>query len=222
MLQRRQRIYLPKDYPLTFLIFCFTDNSFYPERNDMLNDLPKRAPSGFLGMRGKKEDEIADIYDKRAPSGSGFLGMRGKKESQNLIADESLFDKRAPSGFLGMRGKKEYLTYDDLDKRVSPNSFFGMRGKKQPGRQSFFGMRGKKYPYEFRSKFIGVRGKKDEVPMDVYGNEIMDNNSGNYGYNTNLDLNELMYILSQGGYGNNDFNFDKRKGPSGFLGMRGK
>lgn len=166
-------------------------------------------------MRGKKENEIADVYDKRAPS-MGFLGMRGKKE--NLISDEdSLFDKRAPSGFLGMRGKKEFV-YDDLDKRISPNSFFGMRGKKQPGRSSFFGMRGKKYPYEFRSKFIGVRGKKDEVPMDVYENDLMDNNLG-YGYNNNLDINELMYLLAQ--TNGNDFNFDKRKGPSGFLGMRG-
>lgn len=55
----------------------------------------KRAPKGFMGMRGKKsgsdtfdDDEIDDpqvfdynynsIYDKRAPS-SGFMGVRGKK-----------------------------------------------------------------------------------------------------------------------------------------------
>lgn len=43
---------------------------------------------------------------KRAPS--GFLGMRGKKAIYGDDTDEELnmagVDKRAPSGFLGMRG----------------------------------------------------------------------------------------------------------------------
>ena len=61
----------------------------------------KRAPSGFMGMRGKKsslenfdgedaDDQQYSAYDlnnfyerneKRAPS--GFMGMRGKKASNN-------------------------------------------------------------------------------------------------------------------------------------------
>lgn len=50
--------------------------------------LDKRAPSGFMGMRGKKpidewvaanQPEYSMGYFKRAPS--GFLGMRGKKEN---------------------------------------------------------------------------------------------------------------------------------------------
>jgi hypothetical protein len=34
---------------------------------------PRPSRAGFVGMRGKKEDE--NTYDKRA----GFVGMRGKK-----------------------------------------------------------------------------------------------------------------------------------------------
>ena len=36
---------------------------------------PRASRAGFVGMRGKKEDE--NTYDKRA----GFVGMRGKKAS---------------------------------------------------------------------------------------------------------------------------------------------
>lgn len=66
----------------------------------------KRAPSGFVGMRGKKQGEEFDM--KRSPN-SGFFGMRGKKEP-------------AKSGFFGMRGKK--YPYEFRGK------FVGVRGKK--------------------------------------------------------------------------------------------
>lgn len=75
--------------------------------------LPKRAPTGFTGMRGR-----------RIPS--GFNGMRGKKSlslfswnNQALQADPKSYrdGKRAPSGFLGMRGKKSIDT--SLDEQWS-------------------------------------------------------------------------------------------------------
>ncbi|KAI4456922.1 hypothetical protein MML48_8g00016394 [Holotrichia oblita] len=125
----------------------------------------KRAPMGFFGLRGKKEMDYG--YDKRAPS--GFFGMRGKKyyDYTGLDSDETpYYEKRVPTGFMGLRGKREDFEDDliddiDDDKRASPeNRFFGMRGKKMPSRNGFFGMRGKKYPYEFRGKFVGVRGKR--------------------------------------------------------------
>ncbi|CAO1394505.1 unnamed protein product [Diamesa hyperborea] len=150
----------------------------------------KRAPSGFMGMRGKKSYEEVDgnsIYDedleselyqellnerllmshytddnqlneleKRAPS--GFMGMRGKKSVSNTDYFES--DKRAPMGFQGVRGKKSqfenFLVTEN--KRGPVTGFFGTRGKKQPNTSSYFGVR--KKPYEFRGKFVGVRGKK--------------------------------------------------------------
>uniref|UniRef100_A0A182W8P0 Uncharacterized protein n=1 Tax=Anopheles minimus TaxID=112268 RepID=A0A182W8P0_9DIPT len=76
-------------------------------------NLPKRAPTGFTGMRGR-----------RVPS--GFNGMRGKKAlslfSWNNQASRSgpnsyRDGKRAPSGFMGMRGKKSFDT--SLDERWS-------------------------------------------------------------------------------------------------------
>ncbi|KAL1122813.1 hypothetical protein AAG570_003139 [Ranatra chinensis] len=113
----------------------------------------KRAPSGFFGVRGKKDSLEPDgpasqLTDKRSPSLLGFQGVRGKKTPS--MGFESV-DKRAPSGFFGVRGKK------------GPSSgFFGMRGKKGPS-SGFFGMRGKKGP----SGFMGVRGKKDSSVEDI-------------------------------------------------------
>lgn len=119
----------------------------------------KRAPSGFMGVRGKKhnieyqendDDLQAELFrdlqqerekiaglvksyiegkEKRKPS--GFVGLRGKKSVSN--EDYYEFEKRAPMGFQGVRGKKsEYPDFIGSDKRVPVAGFFGMRGKKQP------------------------------------------------------------------------------------------
>lgn len=86
-----------------------------PDSMDNLVDyeFEKRAPMGFQGMRGKKDEYLSsltddfndgfyhdDEYDKRALM--GFQGMRGKKDSP--LEDE--YYKRAMMGFQGMRGKK--------------------------------------------------------------------------------------------------------------------
>jgi hypothetical protein len=114
----------------------------------------KRGPSGFLGVRGKKnnhDDLQSELYqdlqnerekiaslvrgyieekEKRKPS--GFVGLRGKKSVDNDDYYEA--EKRAPMGFQGVRGKKsEYPNFIGSDeKRVPVSGFFGMRGKKQP------------------------------------------------------------------------------------------
>ncbi|GJQ72515.1 hypothetical protein Trydic_g3586 [Trypoxylus dichotomus] len=122
----------------------------------------KRAPTGFFGLRGKKDMDYAMDFEKRVPS--GFLGLRGKKFYDYMGLDDDEFpyyEKRIPSGFFGLRGKREYEDEIEDDKRAAPeNRFFGMRGKKMPARNGFVGLRGKKYPYEFRGKFVGVRGKR--------------------------------------------------------------
>jgi hypothetical protein len=94
-------------------------------------------------------------------------------------------------GFVGMRGKKEY---DELmEEKRAPSGFFGMRGKKMPRQSGFFGMRGKKYPYEFRGKFVGVRGKKaSDNPESDYYNNVDLNTLGQ-----DLDLNQLMLLLTE-------------------------
>lgn len=74
-------------------------------------------------MRGKKfgDYDLGGLSpnDKRAPM--GFMGMRGKKSGSDSFSDESIDDpqvfdynynsvndKRAPSGFMGVRGKKMF------------------------------------------------------------------------------------------------------------------
>lgn len=73
------------------------------EYNNRDNDMVKRRPEGFVGLRGKKSASNNDYF-----------------------IDE---EKRVPMGFTGVRGKKsEFAEY--VNKRVPVASFFGMRGKK--------------------------------------------------------------------------------------------
>ncbi|KAK4300649.1 hypothetical protein Pmani_027162 [Petrolisthes manimaculis] len=173
----------------------------------------RRAPSGFLGMRGKKDAGLSEgpqealddlsYYDAPAPlpyslplrgkkAPSGFLGMRGKKSSTGEemmvgTSDDSDLDyllKRAPSGFLGMRGKK------------TPSGFLGMRGKKatlggytQEDPEYYLpiwqALSAGQQDKRAPSGFLGMRGKK-------WGEE-----------------------------GDDDFSLYHKRAPSGFLGMRG-
>lgn len=114
-------------------------------------------------------------YDLEKRIHSGFFGMRGKKENFQQEPSFYMSEKRAPSmGFVGMRGRKSYdETLDEFEKRA-PSGFFGMRGKKQWGQ---FALRGKKIPYQFRGKFVGVRGKKTmfdggNVETENYNSDI--------------------------------------------------
>ncbi|CAH2095086.1 unnamed protein product [Euphydryas editha] len=71
-------------------------------------EVVRRVPQGFLGMRGKKYYEFGDNeFYKRKPQ--FFVGVKGKKNYDITEADF----KRAPMGFVGMRGKKEYM-YPDI------------------------------------------------------------------------------------------------------------
>ena len=70
-------------------------------------EVSKRVPQGFLGMRGKKyfdEDGIEQFY-KRKPQ--FFVGVKGKKSLQDILEAPEEYYKRAPMGFMGMRGKKD-------------------------------------------------------------------------------------------------------------------
>lgn len=57
-------------------------------------EMDKRVPQGFLGMRGKKYDEdgIGQFY-KRKPQ--FFVGVKGKKSLQELLDSREEFYKRA-------------------------------------------------------------------------------------------------------------------------------
>ncbi|CAG9793568.1 unnamed protein product [Diatraea saccharalis] len=68
-------------------------------------EVQKRVPQGFLGMRGKKfESESTEQFYKRKPQ--FFVGVKGKKNIFDLLDSE---EKRGPMGFVGMRGKKEFF-----------------------------------------------------------------------------------------------------------------
>lgn len=66
-------------------------------------EMEKRIPQGFVGMRGKKYDEPTEQFYKRKPQ--FFVGVKGKKSIFDLFGEPE--EKRMPMGFVGMRGKKE-------------------------------------------------------------------------------------------------------------------
>lgn len=130
----------------------------------------KRAPKGFMGMRGKK-------------ASNAFYGVRGKKDSHNSVWDNevdnnddiramikispflvtkenqkfsrlyNIFDwkddehvaKRVPSGFMGMRGRRAIA------------NFYGVRGKRDISERNNSGQKQKRSAL---TKYIGIRGKK--------------------------------------------------------------
>lgn len=206
----------------------------------------KRIPAGFHGMRGKKDAETVN-YDGLAQTNLAQSYPPLWLDDSKLLALQNYLQmyKRAPQmGFQGVRGKKDV---SELIKRAPAEGFFGMRGKKLPsGSQGFFGMRGKKYPYEFRGKFVGVRGKKLLTPSTIKlaekGNavddEMMDENDlkrlqQDSGVDPNesaervTNLNHLMHLLNdnigqQSAGSSNDNMMEKRRVQDGFFGMRGK
>ena len=122
---------------------------------------PKRA--GFVGMRGKKDDDAWEDADDEVIKRAPFQGMRGKKDPE---WDAYGFYKRAP--FQGMRGKKDTA----LPYSLYLHSLAKAAAAANQKRAGFVGMRGKKsyddleededlmYPEEKRAAFMGMRGKK--------------------------------------------------------------
>ncbi|XP_055379173.1 tachykinins [Condylostylus longicornis] len=182
-----------------------------PDYNDQLYsateyfDNEKRSNrNGFVGVRGRRYPyglvPHLEELDKRVPN--GFVGMRGRRfdinEFENDIYDQA--EKRKNNNaFFGVRGKKDVSKQlsqmNEIDKRSPLASYFGVRGEKRLfNSNGFFGTRGKKQPYEFRGKFVGVRGKKSFI-----------NNSG-----MDLSLNDNLI----------DSDIEKRT-PNGFVAMRG-
>lgn len=96
----------------------------YDTRNYVNSNIPKRfLPSNNCLIKGSKRSGDYE-NEKRAPM--GFVGMRGKKSSNDDFEDitdtddffengDGLLLKRAPSGFVGMRGKKSFSSNGDTD-----------------------------------------------------------------------------------------------------------
>ncbi|XP_050433700.1 tachykinins-like [Adelges cooleyi] len=106
----------------------------------------RRASMGFMGMRGKKDQESGGEtpagleLDKRALlfRRPFFEDSRSAAAMAAAATANSAEGFKRAMGFVGMRGKKQYYS------KGSPG-FFGMRGKKVPS-EAFFGVRGKKWP----------------------------------------------------------------------------
>ena len=212
----------PKRGPSGFLGVRGKKDSGFTSDESYNDVIDKRAPAmGFQGVRGKKDDEDFE-YGKRAPA-MGFQGVRGKKDpnTQHQVLQD-LLEKRAPSmGFMGMRGKKDPMEFDYFDKRAPPQGFQGMRGKKDLGEEDS-GMF-KRAP---SAGFQGVRGKKD-------GGYYSDKSFGFMGMRGKKDMDvegddyPLMFSDEDIWGNQEDFLEDSeelnKRGPTaGFFGMRGK
>nr|KAF7423088.1 hypothetical protein H0235_008371 [Vespula pensylvanica] len=194
----------------------------------------KRAPMGFQGMRGKK-DELSSIQhgglSKRAPM--GFQGMRGKKDLINeddFLHEVETSDKRALMGLQDMRGENNFLIPDfedayfqDTYEKRAPMGFQGMRGKKAMFDEEYY----KRAPMGFQ----GMRGKKslEEVLEEIEKRASM-GFQGTRGKQTYLfdypEENEkrVLPMGFQGIRGKKEaFPMDwEKRAPMGFQGMRGK
>lgn len=87
-------------------------------------EIGKRVPQGFLGVRGKKfyDTDGIDHFYKRKPQ--FFVGVKGKKNLMDYLASNEQYEKRAPMGFVGMRGKKD----SDDDLIYSPAEYIPRQG----------------------------------------------------------------------------------------------
>ncbi|ALC45912.1 Tk [Drosophila busckii] len=100
-------------------------------------NIVKRVPTGFTGMRGKRPSLLSELNDeeetfqqlgKRVP-GSSFVGVRGKKDVSH------------------QHYKRSILT--ELWRKLFTKAY-DVRGKKQRS-------------IDFNSKFVAVRGKKNQM-----------------------------------------------------------
>ncbi|XP_045525609.1 tachykinins [Pieris brassicae] len=165
-------------------------------------EVVKRVPHGFFGMRGKKYMDARDSeMFKRRPN--FFVGVKGKR---GFEYPDFWQYKRAPMGFVGMRGKKEveydieHLTQDE-EVNEAINDYLQRlqiqdNDSSEVDKRAFYGVRGKRFMQKRENRprgFIGVRGKKD---VKYAGPK------------------EIKFLL--------DSPWPKRKAQTGFLGMRGK
>lgn len=76
----------------------FVDSLTGSTKNDITNEMTKRAPTGFTGVRGKRPvmseftDTSMETLTKRGLGNNAFVGVRGKKD----VSHQTF--KRSPSG----------------------------------------------------------------------------------------------------------------------------
>lgn len=155
----------------------------------------KRAPMGFMGMRGKKEFPDLGSEDPQQGSLIGQIDYTSENHIDDLpllndllIAYLEKIGAAPPESTQSQsnEGEDERIT-NEIEKRAAGiHQFFGVRGKKTISKRLA--------DLSFRGKFIGVRGKKDLK---------------------NSRAQEIKFLMDNGP-------LPKRKGQMGFIGMRGK
>ncbi|XP_038207433.1 tachykinins [Zerene cesonia] len=193
-----------------------------------VEEVVKRSPHGFFGMRGKKYMEPRDTeMFKRRPN--FFVGVKGKRAFEY---PEDLWPyKRTPMGFVGMRGKKEFTDFPlpySFEYDPKRNAISQMDYINDANRDSFMNAAINEYLQKLQSAddddsritnevdkraFYGVRGKKSmpekrqNRPRGFIG--VRGKKDVRYG-----GPKEIKFLLSGP--------WPKRKAQTGFMGMRGK
>uniref|UniRef100_A0A1A9WJE6 Tachykinin n=1 Tax=Glossina brevipalpis TaxID=37001 RepID=A0A1A9WJE6_9MUSC len=142
----------------------------------------KRAPSGFMGMRGKKlfseqDEETTNAYKypqmrndqryKKAPT--AFYGVRGKKFTDDLKRWKDLLQKIEAEQIQEILLKEfleDLMGIDEKNNELmikrAPNGFTGVRGKRpdfqKNRKQQKFAI--KSFGIVNNNDFIGARGKR--------------------------------------------------------------
>ncbi|XP_065370133.1 tachykinins isoform X2 [Calliphora vicina] len=148
-------------------------------QNDLPNEMAKRAPTGFTGVRGKRPvmdelDSSMETLTKRGLGNNAFVGVRGKKD----VSHQTF--KRSPSGaeslpagggkrqrfvdfnnkFVAVRGKKS--SYDGMNAfNAFDNSNINNRSPLSSATMSL--LYGKRAP----NGFLGMRGKRPFTTDDI-------------------------------------------------------
>jgi hypothetical protein len=113
-----------------FLSLTQNENDFYHPQ------APKRAPNGFVGMRGRRYDynyqpSFIDNDDYQAQL---YHELQKEREMLTALMEDYYNaggrDKRKPVGFIGSRGKKSVNNEDyyDEEQKRSPMGFQGNFG----------------------------------------------------------------------------------------------
>lgn len=152
-------------FPLN-INFLITQN----ENEIYSQQMPKRAPYGFVGMRGRKRYDYnyrPSFIDNDDFQAELYHELQKEREMLSSLMDDynAARDKRKPVGFIGSRGKKFISSNDDyidMDEKRSPMGFTGVRGKKSEF-PNFIGMDEKRVPV---ASFFGMRGKKQPVMVN--------------------------------------------------------
>uniref|UniRef100_A0A1I8PR28 Tachykinin n=1 Tax=Stomoxys calcitrans TaxID=35570 RepID=A0A1I8PR28_STOCA len=168
---------------------------------EVQNEIIKRAPTGFTGLRGKRltlsemNDDSPSLAGKRGLANT-FVGVRGKKDVSHQTFKRAAFS-----------GSERY--FFDFWKKSSPAG--GAAGSK---RQRF---------HDLGNKFVAVRGKR----QNYNGDDRMTMAYQDNGWSSMPRISSFSYLDANRGVMANDMDrgisgISGKRAPTGFFAVRGK